>query len=100
MSDTHKNWGDSKHFQMFDEARIDLNIEVRKHPKLVDLLQKHPQDEFEMLLAEIACYCEVALDGDYTPDELSNLCKILCRKLQYKRTGIVFANMDSTKNLN
>ena len=96
-SDTHKNWGDPSKFEMFAEGKVDLLIEVRKHPILIELLQKHPQDEFEILLAEIACYCEVALDGDYTPSELDNLCAIFYRKLQYKRTGIVFANMPRKK---
>ena len=89
------NWGDPKHFQMFSDHRNDLAREVPKHPELVELLQKHPQEEFEILLAEIACYCEVALDGDYTPEELDNLCDILYRKLQYKRTGIELARIST-----
>ena len=92
MSKEHPNWGDPKHFQMFSQHRLDLHQEVRKHPVLVDLLQKHPQEEFEILLAEIACYCEVVLDGDYTPADLDGLCKILYEKLVLKRTGIVFAD--------
>jgi len=94
MSDTHRNWGDPKHFQMFAESKVDLLLEVRKHPELIERLQAHPQDEFELLLAEIANYCRVALDGDYTPEQLDNLCGILYRKLQYKRTGISLAQMD------
>ena len=92
---THPNWGEMRNFQMFSQGRLDLAQEVKKHPDLIALLQKHPQNEFEILLAEIAAYCEVVLDGDYTPAQLDKLCAILYRKLQYKRTGIIFANMDS-----
>lgn len=97
MSDTHKNWGHPRHFQMFSEQRNDLAREIPKHPELVELLQKHPQEEFEMLLAEIACYCEVVLKGDYMPEDLDNLCGILYRKLQFKRTGIEIALMNPTR---
>ena len=90
MSST-PNWGDPKYFQIFSQRRLDLAQEVPKHPELVELLQKHPQEEFEILLAEVACYCEVMLDGDYTPADLDNICKICYEKLVLKRTGIKFA---------
>lgn len=93
MSKEHPNWGDPRNFQMFSEHRNDLAREIPKHPELVELLQKHPQEEFEILLAEIAAYCEVMLDGDYMPEDLDNLSAILYRKLQYKRTGISLALM-------
>ena len=86
-----RNWGDPKHFHMFSQHRLDLHQEVAKHPVLLELLQKHPQEEFEILLAEIACYCEVMLDGDYTPTDLDNICKICYERLVLKRTGIKFA---------
>lgn len=85
------NWGDPKHFQMFSAHRIDLAREVTRHPELIELLQKHPQEEFEILIAEIAAYCEVGLDDSYTPSDIDNLCKILYGKLVIKRTGIIFA---------
>ena len=85
------NWGDPSTFEMFSQHRLDLAAEVKKHPTLIEYMQKHPQDEFEILLAEIASYCEVILNDSYTPSDLDNLCKILHQKLVVKRTGIVFA---------
>jgi len=91
MSRHEKNWGDPKHFHMFSDERISLNIEVRKHPKLLEVLAQHPQDEFEILLAQIASYCEVVLNGEYLPSDLDNICKACYNKLVFKRTGFSIA---------
>ena len=88
MDDTHKNWGDPKHFSYFSQHRVDLAQEVKKHPVLLELLNNHPQEEFEILIAEISSYCEVVLDGDYTSLDLDGLCKVLYDKLVFKRVGI------------
>lgn len=85
------NWGDPKHFQYFSQHRIDLAQEVKKHPPLMELLNNHPQDEFEVLIAEISAYCQVGLDGDYTQEDLDDLSRVLYEKLLVMRTGIVFA---------
>lgn len=73
---------------LFSEPRIALNREVANHPELMELLQKHPANEFEIRLAEIASYCEVILDGVYSQMELDKLCDILYKKLIQKRTPI------------
>lgn len=94
--DNHSpNWGDSKHFQMFSQHRIDLHLEVKKHPALLELLNNHPQEEFEVLLAEIASYCEVILDGTYTSLDLDGLCKVLYDKLVFKRVGLQVIRADA-----
>jgi len=84
------NWGDPKHFEMFSQHRLDLAQEVKHHPPLMDFLNNHPQDEFEILLAEISSYCGVGLDGDYMPSELDNLCKILTERLIQLRLHVIF----------
>lgn len=91
------NWGDSKHFQMFSQHRLDLAQEVKNHPKLMEFLANHDQDEFEIMIAEIAAYCEVGLDGDYTPIDLDNLCKILYQKLINKRLGLTIVSAEENK---
>ena len=88
------NWGDPSNFQMFSQHRLDLAQEVKQHPTLMEFINNHPQDEFEIILSEIAAYCEVGLDGDYTPSDLDGLCKVLYEKLVGKRTGFVFAAPD------
>lgn len=83
----HRNWN---HLDYFGKEKEDLTKEVKNHPQLLALLANHPVDEFEIKLAEIAAYCEVILDGEYSQGEIRHLCKILTEKLIHKRTGIVF----------
>lgn len=90
------NW--SQKLDMWSEHRIALNLEVKNHPELLSLLAKHDIDEFETKLCEIAAYCEVILDGQYTEADLDGVCKELCDKLVFKRTGITFAREDITNS--
>lgn len=75
--------------QQFPESFIALNRELQYHPTLVEFLQKHPANEFELRMAEIAAYCSVALDGQYTPGDMDGLAKILLKRLQERREGRV-----------
>jgi len=80
-------WSDKLDF--FHQNRIDLQKEIPHHPTLVERLQAHPVDEYEIRLAEVGLYCEVYLDGEYTPAELDHLCGILYKKLVTMRSGII-----------
>lgn len=70
-------------FEIFPDEYIDLNIELNSdyHPKLQRILAQHGVDDIDMKLAQIASYCQVLLDGDYTLDDRIKLCKILKEKL-------------------
>ena len=83
--------------EYFPQSKIDLATEVRHHPTLIALLQKHPQSEFELLLCEIAAYCEVVLDGDYLPEDINQVCKILEKKLRAKRAGVLLLDASIQK---
>lgn len=74
------------HINIFPEPFIQLNLEIQHHPHLQELLSNHPAHEWEIRLAEIACYCEVAVDGDYLPEQIEQLCEILRIKLIARRT--------------
>lgn len=76
----------------FPPQRVELSKEVRNHPELQKLLDKHPVDAFETRLAEISTYCGIILHGDYTQDDLTKLCGKLRDILIQKRTGLVFIN--------
>lgn len=78
--------------EFFPESRIALSREVAEHPPLLELLQKHPQAEFEIILAEIASYCEIVLDGTYSQEDLDKLCDILFKRLRAKRSSILLLN--------
>ena len=80
------------HLHYFSDSRIALARELRNHPELCKLLANHASDEFEIKLAEIATYCEVILDGDYSPADLDGLCDLLIRKLKQKLSGIILLN--------
>ena len=80
------------YFEFFPPHMIELQEEIFQHPELCRLLANHPPQETETRIAEIAAYCNVILDGIYTPAELENLCEVLLRKLREKRTQIILLN--------
>lgn len=73
---------------MFPEEAIELSKEILHHPKLQERLARHPSSEFEVRLAEIALYCDVLVDGEYTNAEIVRLCGVLVRKLKEKRLAV------------
>lgn len=75
--------------KMFHQNRIDLQLEIKNHPILVELLQNHPQAEFEILLAEVARYCNVILHGDYLQSDIDELCGYLTKRLVDQRSLII-----------
>lgn len=77
--------------EMFSDDMIALSQEVGYHPHLVQRLHKHAGADFEIKLAEIAAYCEVALDGFYTQDDINKLCELLYNKLRASRAAIVLS---------
>ncbi len=85
---THWNYKD---IVFFGENKIALGREVGNHPELLNLLAKHPVDEFEIMLAEIAAYCHIGLNDTYSPDDIEKLCGILVERLTSKRTGMSFS---------
>ena len=78
--------------EFFSPDRIALAQEVTNHPHLIALLQKHPQAEFEILLAEIAHYCEIVLDGDYTQEDLDGICRACTKRLRRQHSPIILLN--------
>lgn len=81
-------WTNGKiRFEMFPEGYIALNKELATglHPKLEALLAKHPVDETDIKLSEIAAYCSIALDATYTLGERDKLCFILAGRLEALR---------------
>jgi len=90
-----QSWSNGKYrFELFPEGYIALNKELASglHPKLEVLLNKHPVNEVDIRLAEIASYCMVLLDGTYTIAERDKLCFILAGRLEVLReapSGII-----------
>lgn len=72
--------------EYFPQEYIDLDKELSSgyHPKL-EFIAGYPADEIDIKLAQIAAYCEVALEDDYTLNDRIKLCGILATKLKEKR---------------
>jgi len=88
---THHNY---KSLEYFGENKIAFVKELSNyHPELNEmLLTKHahetdPEILSTLAVAEVAAYYEIILNGDYTPDEVENLCGILLQKLVNSRTA-------------
>ena len=79
----------SPHLEYFHQARNALQQEVKYHTKLVDRLGVYHIDDFTGKLGEVAAYCNIALDGMYTQEDLDKLCDILVVSLRKKRTIIL-----------
>ena len=90
------NFNDKIKIDMFPEEWIALGREIQHHPALIELLQKHPQSEFEVLLAEICTYCEVLLDGIYGRQDISNICNACTARLIKKRGAIMLLSGNGT----
>jgi hypothetical protein len=73
--------------EFFPESYIQLGREIAHHPKLVSLLQQQEANEFEIRIAVVAAYCEVMLDGLYSPKDLEKLADILLKRLQKMPRG-------------
>lgn len=77
----------------FPEERIALAKEIREHPPLQILLAgtKMKARDFPAMLAEIATYCNILVNGDYMPEELDKICGVLVEELRKMRSIIVTA---------
>lgn len=79
-----QEWNNGKYiFELFPQEYIDLNMElaIHNHPKIQAIVAAYPMDEIDIKLAQIASYCEVMLDGDYSLENRIQLCRILKEKL-------------------
>lgn len=76
-------------YEMFPEELIQLRVEIDHHPDLLAILHAQADKDVYIQICEIAAYCEIALDGTYTRDDIIRLCKICLDKLISKRTLIV-----------
>lgn len=94
---THHNYN-PKHFQMFGPNKIALAEELRDHhQELVGLIQKQHgmNPDWELVLAHVASYCEVVLDGEYNEEELEKLAGILRDKLMQGRLEFLFEHEEN-----
>ena len=76
--------------EMFSEGRIALMREVSKnHPNLVFKIATMGSNDWGDVIGEIAAHVNVAMDGNYMPDELEALYPQLHQKLRSKGQIII-----------
>ena len=73
------------YLEYFPEAYIELQKELRFHPVLLDRLQKFDQKDVELVIAEIAAYCEILMDGIYVEADIVRLAELMIPRLRAKR---------------
>lgn len=74
----------------FSESRVNMCRAVINHPQLCMVLNGiNPETDWEQVVAEIAAYCNVALDGAYVPSALEKLYQEL-----YMRLTVMPVRMD------
>lgn len=78
--------------EMFPEEINKLNVEVRKHPVLMNLLQNQENKDVYIQILEIASYCGIVVAGDYTQDDILRLCVQMTDHLYTRRTGVVIVH--------
>lgn len=77
--------------EFFSPAKIALNMEVKQHPGLLNLIgQLSPEEQtFENKLGVTAAYCQIPIDNTFTPDQIDDLCNLLVKELRRKRSIII-----------
>ncbi len=76
-------------FDYFPEELIDLRREIQNHPPLLKLLAEQEDKDVYIQILEIAAYCKILVAGEYTRDDMLNLCKMLTQKLMSMRTLVI-----------
>ena len=73
----------------FPEELTELRIEIDHHPDLLTILTLQADSDFYVHLAEIAAYCGIALNGDFSQTEILKLCDLCTQTLKAKRISVV-----------
>ena len=71
----------------FTPARVAMQTECNRHPALIQFLMELNDPDWGEQLAEIAAYCNVAMDGDYSEDDLEILYPQLTKRMVDTRLG-------------
>ena len=77
------------HIEMFPEELNALRIEINNHPDLLVILAAQADKDIYIQISEIAAYCGIVLDGEYTKQDLITLCGKMEQQLRSKRVAII-----------
>lgn len=76
--------------EYFPDELIELRIEIDNHPELLAILAGQADKDVYVHIAEIAAYCRVMLAGDYTRDDIIEVCGKLVTELKRKREPLIY----------
>lgn len=78
------------YYDFFPKERVELQREILHHPKLLELLaQLDANADFCDRLLQIATYCNILIDGDYTQEDLNRVCEACTTRLRERRTSFI-----------
>jgi hypothetical protein len=76
-------------FELMEPQLIALNAEVPQHPDLMERLAQQKDKDLYIQINEIAAFLGILLDGQYTYQDILNLCELMTKKLYERRTQII-----------
>lgn len=66
-----------------------LNLEVSKHPVLLEVLRQQGRMDLETTVGHVAAYCDVILDDYYMEEDLEALFNLLLDRLRKKSMSVL-----------
>ena len=78
--------------EFFPEPLQALTKEIYNHPALLQILHNQADKDVYMQLCEIAAYCDVVLEGDYSRDDVIRLAEKLTWDLKKKGSALILPN--------
>jgi len=75
--------------EFFPESLTALRVEIDNHPALLQILAAQEDKDVYIQLSEIAAYCGIILDGEYTRDDLIRLADKLVWELKKKSSILI-----------
>lgn len=75
--------------EYFPPELIALREEIENHPDLLVILSVQASSDIYVHIAEIAAYCQIALNGTFSREEIIKICGLCVNELRAKRTIIV-----------
>ncbi len=100
MSDRPINYSTSNpnlKFEFFPESLTALRVEIDNHPALLKILAAQEDKDVYIQISEIAAYCGIILEGEYTRDDVIRLADKLVWELKKKSSILILPSFDGTQ---
>lgn len=95
MTNDHPNRPDHPLLAFFPESLIQLNKEIAKHTKLIELLSNHPAPEWEIRLAQVCQYCGIAINGIFDAEGIDYIAEQCIKRLRMRERNKVIESSEA-----